>query len=193
MPNRTRSRARKPGAAPQPHARDNCPATPAAGGSPCPPPPHRPRTGGRPSPSGALRCPRDLGHRRLQGRVGAAGRPERSAPSDTPGGNWDFCASLDSPATYSRKPHFASIRGPPVDWASRASRCYALDVAAPRTARPPGGFQRQNISHEPFALLRSLVQQRLWAICGSAFQADDAGSIPAARSTLSLIRFIWLV
>jgi hypothetical protein len=29
--------------------------------------------------------------------------------------------------------------------------------------------------------LRSLLRQRLWLICGSAFQADDAGSIPAAR------------
>ena len=55
MPNRPCSRARKSGAAAQPHARDNCPATAAAGERPCPPPPHRPRSGGRPLPTGALR------------------------------------------------------------------------------------------------------------------------------------------
>ena len=32
-----------------------------------------------------------------------------------------------------------------------------------------------------FPLLRSLLRLRLWAICCTAFQADDAGSIPAAR------------
>jgi hypothetical protein len=39
----------------------------------------------------------------------------------------------------------------------------------------------KNFSHEAFLLLRSKLLQSVWVICGSAFQADDAGSIPAAR------------
>ena len=35
---------------------DECPATAAAGEEPCPPHPRRPRSGGRPSPTEALRC-----------------------------------------------------------------------------------------------------------------------------------------
>jgi hypothetical protein len=57
--------------------------------------------------------------------------------------------------------------------------------AAWRPGGPPGGVQGQNISlnisHRPFPLLRTLLRDRLWAIRSSAFQADDAGSIPAAR------------
>jgi len=43
------------------------------------------------------------------------------------------------------------------------------------------GHLTKNVSHEAFLLLRSKLLQSVWVICGSAFQADDAGSIPAAR------------
>jgi hypothetical protein len=59
------------------------------------------------------------------------------------------------------------------------------DWPVPRTTMTPGGVQEQassaNIPHGPFPLLRSLLRHRMGIISGSAFQADDAGSIPAAR------------
>ena len=76
------------------------------------------------------------------------------------------------------------LRRPSISDASRSSRSclsrYLFDVLAPRTSRPSGGFQGQNISldisHGPFPLLRTVLRHRLWTIRRSAFQAAPSGT-----------------
>ena len=59
------------------------------------------------------------------------------------------------------------------------------------TAFQTEGHLTKNVSHEAFLLLRSKLLQSVWVICGSAFQADDAGLIPAARFFLNRGFWCW--
>jgi len=76
-------------------------------------------------------------------------------------------------------------------WAPAAER--QAIVQARQTMLQAGHFDRVSLRSQGqlarlacfFPLLRSLLRLRVWANCGSAFQADDAGSIPAARSNHS--------